>query len=120
MSDGLRNLDAKIAKIEQATEAMREATRDGHEMIQTLKLLKRELSELLDQIDVAAKKRVDDYLEEAVAAGLDDYSETIQNAMRAAVSHVEKEFDKLGKLFMGEDDERGSLESLIRKGKRLD
>jgi hypothetical protein len=100
MARPLTNLEQNVAKLEAASADLREATREAHEAIQTLRLLKRDITRLLE---TDAPKLVETAINEKVRTGLEEYADTVNNAMRDAVAHVGRTFDELARLYVGDE-----------------
>ena len=115
MSDPLARLDERTAALRAAAQEVREETRRAHEATKELRTAQREIRDLLET-DVPAL--VDRAIDVAVAKGLADYSDTVQTAMRNAVTKVEREFDKLARIYMDGEDDGESIHDLAMKKKR--
>jgi hypothetical protein len=99
-STPLARLEERIAKLEAASTSIREATREAHEAIQTLRLLKRDIAGLLE---TDAPKLVETAIDEKVRTGLEEYRSTVNKAMRDSVAHVGRTFDELARLYVGDE-----------------
>ena len=85
--------------IEQTLEMIREATRGAHEAVQALKQAKKDLKDTWDLIDGEIEKLIAAH----VAAGLKGYDAALQNAIKKAEAAMNKRFDDLADILLGED-----------------
>lgn len=85
-----------------ALEALKEATRGAHEAIKDLRAATKEAREVVEQVHVAARKDVDDRIEEALKAGLEELSNAISDAIEVSTDKVFKRFDAIQATLLGE------------------
>lgn len=98
MTTPLAALEERIAKLERASDEIREATRLAHEATKDLRALIREAREIL------STKPITDRIDDNVKAGLEEYAGTIKAAQEAAVDRVARTFDELAAIYLGEDE----------------
>lgn len=94
-------------------EVLRALVQEAHGVLKDLRAAIREGREVAPAI-------VEQHLDGAVKAGLEDYAATIETAMDAAVARVNGEFDKLADLLLGRDAEsrregRADIPSLVER-----
>lgn len=94
--------------------ALKEATREGHELLAELRSTYRAVRDAHD----ALPKEVDKLLSAQVAAGLATYSAAINRAIQQATASVHNRFDKLVNVLLAADrrgkrDQGLSLEELV-------
>lgn len=87
---GLGDLEALIAQLEAAVAECRTVTAEAHGVSRDLRAAIREARETID-----VKTRVDTAIEERVATGLAEYTDTVTAAMDSAVKHILSEFEAL-------------------------
>lgn len=92
-----------IDRLVKATSEAREVIREAHAATKDLNQAIREARRLLT--GELTSPQVTQQINEAVTAQLDKLSIETQDAMRASVTHVQGEFDKLLAIFLGKDRE---------------
>jgi hypothetical protein len=101
---GLAQLEERIAKLEAAAADIREATREAHEAIGTLRLLKKDVAGLVDEVrrlhDVDGPKLFNDMATEQIRVTLDAYRTQIREAQDSAVEKVGRTFDELARIYL--------------------
>lgn len=115
---GLGELERNVKKLEEANEDMKALIREGHETIQSARLVLKELRAEHDRWAEGIKKEVDEAVARQVKAGLEEFHVSIKQATRDAHAHVIKEFEKITNIMMyGNDKGKGSslLEDWIEK-----
>ena len=108
LMSGKNDLRQLIERMEVTIEESKAATREAHAAI---KDLRQAIKEARTLINTEIKKIIED----EVAKGLAEYSDTIKNAMKDATDKVFQEFNKLERIFLGTDGSGESLESLLRR-----
>jgi chromosome segregation ATPase len=88
-----------VSKTEDEIAALKAATREAHEAVQALKDARREAQAMLDQLQPGIHKR----LSQEVDAGLAQYREALETAIKNATTAVFKRFDTVAELILGED-----------------
>jgi Lon protease-like protein len=96
-----------IADAERAGAELKEAVRQAHEAIRDLKSLMKEWKALQAEIPKEARKEFDALVNTVVVQGLADYRESLQAAIKRADAAVERRFDKLTSIMLGEDQRSG-------------
>lgn len=86
--DRQAQLDATLAEARQLLAELRSEVKEARRVMRDVRR---------DATEGAVRKT----LEEAVQRGLEDYGDTIRNAMDAAVARVGREFDKLAATYIG-------------------
>jgi heme oxygenase len=103
----------RVEQAEQATAALRAATRDAHAAVKDLRAAVREATELLDRL---LPERVQAVVDEAVKRDLAAMGETIGKATREAREIVFAQFDDLAATLLGADDANDeTLEAAVRR-----
>lgn len=96
--------------------ALREATRQAHEVLTDLRRERRAVEQLVAGIEGRVQRAVKDLIETAVEMQVGELGKATERAMDAAVAKVGREFDRLERIFTGRDDlKRPPLEDLIRR-----
>jgi predicted nucleic acid-binding Zn-ribbon protein len=97
--------------------ALREATREAHEVLRDLRTERRAVEQLLAGIEGRVKRAVGDLIEEAVTREVATLGEATDMAMRKSVAKVEREFDRLERILTGREKgaKHGPIEDLIRR-----
>lgn len=98
-------------------DALREATRQAHEVLRDLRTERRAVEQILSGIEERVKRAVADRMEEAVKRDVEALGQVTEKAMRDSVAKVEREFDRLAGILTGreKDSKHGPLEDLIRR-----
>lgn len=98
-------------------DALREATRQAHEVLRDLRTERRAVEQILSGIEEKVKRTVADRMEEAVKRDVEALGQVTEKAMRDSVAKVEREFDRLAGILTGreKDSKHGPLEDLIRR-----
>lgn len=81
---------------------LRAATREAHETIQSLRSVIKEGREVVALIEDAGRQTVEDRIDHQVAAGLARYGDSITTAIDNAQAAVDKRFDTLADILLGE------------------
>jgi len=97
--------------------ALRQATREAHEVLRDLRTERRAVQQMLDGIEGRVQRAVSDRMEEAVTREVATLGEATERAMRASVAKVKREFDRLESIFTGREKgaKHGPIEDLIRR-----
>lgn len=98
-------------------DALREATRQAHEVLRDLRTERRAVQQLLAEVDGRVQRAVSDLIQDAVKRDIEALGQVTEKAMRDAVVRVEGEFDRLASILTGreKDSKHGPLEDLIRR-----
>ena len=89
---------------------LRAAIREAHEAMQGLRDLIREWRALKAELEAASAQVFTDRMEAAVQEGLDSYAESIGKAIDDATAAVDRRFDTIASIMLGEDP------ATVRKG----
>lgn len=95
--------------------ALREATREAHEVLRDLRTERRAVEQLVATIEDRVKRAVSDRMEEALKRDLAALSLATDKAMRDSVARVTREFDRLARIFTGRERGGEPLEDLVRR-----
>jgi len=105
MADPNRDIDALIVR-----------TREAHEVLKDLKQTLKEVKaviEIAEEVEVrtiaACHKVINDGIENAVTAGLDNYHAAIDQSITSATDAVYRRFDMIASILLGEPDEEGNI-----------
>lgn len=108
MAEGINNLEAVIARLEQATADAQEATREAHSATKAVRQAERDIRATMAELNKAAGVAVEERMGEAIAAGLEEYKDTIKQVTKEAHDHVSDVMFKLANLCMyGNEQGRG-------------
>lgn len=91
-------------------EELRAATREAHEAMKDMRGLIREMATVEERLRETAATVFAERIEEQVAAGLAQYSESISTAIDNATEAVDRRFDTIASIMLGEDP------ATVRKG----
>lgn len=94
----LRALDDRLEKLREASDAIKAETREAHAATKALRQAAKEVRDLLELEPARAVAAV---LEEAVAKGLEGYSQEIRDATDAATASVSRRYDELVGILLG-------------------
>ena len=94
MSGALSKLETRIANLEKASEELREQTREANATLKQLRLVKKEVAELLDS---TPQKLVTEAITEAVNEGLAKFRDELREHTTRSHKAVEREFDHRGR-----------------------
>ena len=83
--------------------ALKEATREAHEALQDLRAVVKEAKAIKGTLRDEAIEALANGVRDIVAAGLGSYAKMITGAIDDAVDRVNKRFDTLADVLMGED-----------------
>ena len=86
--------------VDQLAATAQDAKETISELRSELKEARKVIREMKAERDEMFAKSVDERLEKAVQDGLKEYGDTISNAMREAVDHVDDTFQKLANVLM--------------------
>jgi biopolymer transport protein ExbB/TolQ len=92
-----------LAEAEAVGTAIRDAVREGHTLLRDLKAATKEARDVLAAIDQHIYDRVDETIDREVKEGLDRYQEALTEAIERADAAVNKRFDTLASILLGED-----------------
>lgn len=112
MTAPLRNLEERIAKLEEAADGVREATREAHE---ATKLLRRAEKDVRDLLKTDVRELVDEAISDAVRIGLEGYSDTIRKAQDEAFDRVGAAFEELARIYLEGSDGKPSIPELVEQ-----
>jgi regulator of replication initiation timing len=101
MSDKIIPLEERIAKFESLLEEMKEATRECHETLKSIKLERKEIENLLASREL--RSMVNDKVSEAVKAELDAVGPQIRKLTEDLYDRVGTEVDKLIDICLGKE-----------------
>lgn len=100
MSDGISQLDQRIARFEQLLEEMREETREAHSTLKQIHTVRREIEHMLK---TDSKKMVDDRVGQVVVEELDRISPQLKEQTSRIYARVNREVDRLCDLCLGKE-----------------
>ena len=125
MAEGLAVTDQPLSEKERrivaATDELKAAIREAHELIRTLRLVMREAHDIEDDWANGVRGVVDETMYAAISKGLEDFAAGTAKATQQAYDRVNGEFDKIKNLLLyGNETGRGShfVEAWIRKAIR--
>lgn len=99
--------------------ALKAATREAHEAIKGLREAQRDMKALLAEIEAAARKSVEERIDEAIVAGLAEYDAKLIEAIEKGTQATYDRFDLLATICLGEermkDAETPPLPELMRR-----
>lgn len=100
MSDGISQLDQRIARFEELLEEMKEATREAHSALKQLIHQRKEIDRFLSE---EGKKMVEDRVDQVVTRELDKIGPTVRAQTNLIYEKVSKQIDKLIDLSLGRE-----------------
>lgn len=96
---------SKSKAIAEETEDLRSATRAAHEAIKDMRGLIREMTVLRDEVKATSETVFTERMSEQVATGLAAYNDAIAKAIEEATEAVDRRFDTIASVLLGEDGE---------------
>ena len=99
--------------------ALREATRQAHEVLKDLRTERRAVEQLVAGIEGRVQRAVADLIEAQVAEQIAALGRVTEKAMADSVAKVGREFDRLASIYVGRDDDGATLEELTRRARPL-
>lgn len=94
---------------------LREATRQAHEVLGDLRRERRAVEQFAATVRADVEAAVRARIEAEVERQVGELAEVTKRAMRESVAKVEREFDRLARIFTGrENPDRPDLEEVIR------
>jgi chromosome segregation ATPase len=112
VSSPLENLDERIEALEAAAADIREETRLAHEAVKELRLVQREVRDMIDEartmLDTEVATMVQDAVKRHVDAGLDEFWKSLNDEIEKTDKAIAKRFNSLANLYLtGNADGRG-------------
>ena len=102
---GLTDLEENINRLQAATDAAREATREAHEATADLRRAEKAIRDLLDEKHLA--EAVDTAMAAAIRDGLESLSAKFKEAADGTYDRVMKQVDRSVNLCLGRADKNG-------------
>src|SRR5580765_28247 len=100
MSDGISQLDQRIARFEELLAEMKEATREAHSVLKQLRIEHREIEKFLS---TAGKDMVEKRVDEVVKTELDKIGPAVREQTSLIYQRVGREIDRLIDIALGKE-----------------
>lgn len=105
---------AERGELQPEIDTLRALIREAHETLRDLRTERRAVEQLLAGIEARVQRAVGSLIETQVTEQVAALGEATDKAMRESVAKVGREFDRLAGIYLGHDDDRGTLEELAR------
>lgn len=107
MANGTTKLQEQIDRLEEATAAGKEMTRELHAATKDARSVIKELAEQAEAVCVVANTKADDVLAQALEIQVKRIPDLFKNLVETAEKRIEKRFADLEHIFLDESDSNG-------------